>query len=300
MRSRLIGTLLGALTAFGVFALATLQAVELERTSPYKTRGGAGFLIYLPTATQARLMSLGFVSVTADYYWVKALQYFSDPTQAHLYYKNLADFLDLVVELDPEFKYAYKFAGIAVPYNHERNQWSNTQRATTLLEKGVKRFPDEWQLRFLLGYNYLNFHNRPEDAAEQFAAAARLPGAPDYLHAFAARVFNEGGAVERAIAFAQEVLKSSSDPEIRKMMESRLQELLIEKELQRLEKEAAAFKERKGRFPANLTELMSDVWMDPAPEGFWIDANGRAHAPQYSRRLKLFENEHDGRYVVKD
>ncbi|MFN7131614.1 MAG: hypothetical protein ACK4N5_05990 [Myxococcales bacterium] len=283
-----------------MFALATWQATELERKSPYRTRGGAGFLIYLPTAYQARLMSLGFVTVAADYYWVKALQYFADPTFAHVNYKNLPDFLDLVIGLDPDFQYAYKFAGIAVPFNYERLKWANTHRSTRILEKGVERFPDDWQLRFLLGFNYLNFHNRPADAADQFAKAAALPGAPTYLNAFATRVYNEGGALDRAIAFAKDVLASTSDPEIRTMMEARLQELLVEQELQRLEAAAKDYKERKGRFPVNLTELFAETWMDPAPPGFWLDDKGQAHAPKQMRRLRLFENIHDGQYVVKD
>jgi hypothetical protein len=283
--NRRLSTWIGALLAFLCFLAGALQAYLRDLRLPLKRRGGASDLIYLPSPQQARLLSLGFTSVVADYYWVKALQYFTDPSQSVNDFKNLADFLDLVVGLDPDYQYAYKFAGISVPYDAGRLNWKNTLRATSFLERGVQRFPGDWQLHFLLGYNLLNFHDRPTEAAEHFGIAARLPGAPTYLHAFAARVFSAGGALERAIAFTQETIRTSHDPEIVQMMTKRLNDLLTERELQRIERAAREFHAREGRMPKDLRELLAESRIPPPPRGFWLDARGVAHSPAGERMV---------------
>ncbi len=278
---------LGALLAIACFVGAALQSYARDLRLPLRHRGGYADLIYLPSPAQARVMSLGYTSVLADYYWVMALQYFTDSTQAVNAYKNLGDYLDLVVGLDPDFQYAYKFAGVSLPYDEGRLRWRNTKRATSFLERGVRRFPGDWQMQFYLAYNYLNFHERPTDAAEHFAAAGRIPGAPAYLSEFATRVYATGGATERAIDFAKHVIENTSDPQVAQAMKSRLRELLVEQELQRIEAAARAFNEREGRFPKDLRELYSRGAFAEAPPGFWLDAEGGAHPPKAVERLRV-------------
>ena len=108
-----VKTLVGSLVALGAYATATWFAVSFESFSPATHLTSAGDLIYLPTPAQARLMSLGYENAVADFYWVKALQYYTDQGQAANRYKNLADYLDLVIGVDPDYEYAYKFAGLA-------------------------------------------------------------------------------------------------------------------------------------------------------------------------------------------
>ena len=243
-------------------------------------------LIYLPSPTQARLLSLGYTNLVADFYWVKALQYFTDPYQSINRYKNLGDYLDVVLGIDPDYEYAYKFAGLSIPYDTGRFQYVNTRRSTTFLERGVERFPNNWELHFFLGYNYLNFHNEPVKAGEQFAAAADLPGSPKYLKAFAARVLAVGGELDRAIEFASSAAQAAQDPEIKEMMEKRLIDLQIEKELRRIEAAAQDFKATNGRWPTGIEELVKAGLERPASH-FSIDEAGVARSPEGTQRMIL-------------
>src|SRR2546430_17272640 len=94
--------LAASLLAVGLFAVGLYLSVAYEDIAPGRRRGGARDLIFLPSPQQARLLSLGFNNVVADYYWVQSLQYFTDPTEWLNQYKNLADYLDLVVGIDPD------------------------------------------------------------------------------------------------------------------------------------------------------------------------------------------------------
>lgn len=275
----LVALLLGA----GVW-----QAVRFQMLAPASRGGGGDDLMYLPSAGQARLMSLGNTTLVADYYWIRSLQYFMDPTQARHGYRNLADLLDLVVSLDPEFEYAYEFAGIAVPVDAGRMRYLNVDRSIALLKKGIARFPDNWQLHFQLGFNYLNYANQPGPAAEELATAAKLPGAPPYLSQLAARVFAVSGDLDRATAFTKEMLGRATDPEYREAMRRRLDELDVERELRRIEAAAEAFRQAEGRYPRGLPELVSRGF-PPPPSDYLLDDQGRANRQGGAERMILHE-----------
>lgn len=282
-------TLAGVAGALGLYAAATWLGVVYEKRAPGHASGTGRDLIYLPSPQQARLMALGFTNVVADYYWVRALQYFTDPTQSINQYKNLADFLEVVVGVDPDYEFAYKFAGMAIPYDSGRFRFVNTKRSTSFLERGVKRFPNNWQLHFFLGYNYLNFHNEPMKAAASFEAASKIPGAPTYFAAFAARIYSVGGDIDRALEFSKGVLASTTDPEIQGIMKARVLDLEVEKELRRIEAGAKAFSEATGRLPKDLAELVASGF-PRAPPTFSLDAEGKAHTTIKFERMIIHDD----------
>lgn len=279
----------GALVSCLLVAGGAAQSYRLDqkqRLDPDSSKA----LIYLPTPQQARIMSLGFRTVMADYYWVKSLQYFTDPQQARNHYRNLADYLELVIALDPDFEYAYLFAGISTPYDSGRLRFVNTERSTSFLERGVQRFPNNWKLRLYLGYNYLNYHDRPKDAAEQFIAGSRLPGAPPYLRPFAARLLTVAGDMDRAFLLVEQTLEQETNPEIRALMEQRLIDLQVEKELRAIEQAARAFRERDGRFPRDIEELRASGLAKEIPAGYSLGPDGTAFAPIKTDRMIIHEH----------
>jgi hypothetical protein len=292
--ARLILALLATacLLLAGVFAGA--RADTLLRRD---IRAGARELIYLPPPATARLLSLGFNQVVADWYWVRALQYFSDPVQSLNRYRNLSDILDVVLAVDPDDQYVYKFGGLAIPYDVGRLNWANTDKAIELLERGVARFPRNWELHFQLGFYLLNFRKDPTAAAEQFAIAAQIPGSPAYLKLFAARLFSAGGELERAQVFAQTMLDEAQDPLERKHLEERIRSIQREKTLRKLEETARRYRDEKGRWPGSTAELTAAYGLPPAPAGVTIQ-NGVLQTPPDWDRLAVFEHPVDGEYKV--
>lgn len=276
----------GLLATALLLGAAVYQGVLFHQIAPPARDTEAG-LIFLPSPAQARVLSLGYTSIVADYYWVKALQYYTNPANDRLQYKNLPDYLDVVVGIDPDYRYAYKFAGLVVPYDTGRYRFRHTKRSTSFLERGVKRFPDWWELHFLLGYNYLNFANEPVKASEEFKRAAALPGAPAYLHAFSARTLAVGGQLDRAMLLAEELARNSEDPEIRDMMQKRFEDLKLEQELQRIEAGARAYKERHGAFPIGVQTMVDDGFPPSPVPNIKLDPDGTARAPGATRMNAL-------------
>jgi hypothetical protein len=212
-------------------------------------------LIYLPSPTTARLMSFGFEQLSADWYWVRALQYFVEPAQELNQYRNLGDFLEVVVGVDPDFHYAYKFAGMTIPYDTGRYRFANTDRAIDFLQRGVARWPDDWQMRLYLGFYLLNFREDPAGAAEQFAKAAPIPGAPSYLKGFAGKLLTLNGEIDRGKLFTEHMLALTDDPDEKARLKQRLREIEAEGAMREVEAAARRFRDQEGRWPVGLGEL---------------------------------------------
>jgi tetratricopeptide (TPR) repeat protein len=245
-------------------------------------------LIYLPSPATARLMAFGFEQLSADWYWVKALQYFVEPAQGMNYYRNLGDFLEVVVGVDPDFRYAYKFAGISIPYDTGRYTFANTERAIGFLQRGVAKWPDDWQMRLYLGYYLLNFRNDTEGAAEQFARAAPVPGAPPYLKRFAGKLLTLSGEIDRAKLFTEQMLAVTEDPEEKAKLEQRLREIDAEGAMREVEAAARRFHEQEGRWPVAIAELTALWPLPPLPSDARLE-NGTVVVPSM-RRLTVYEH----------
>ena len=212
-------------------------------------------LIYLPSPQTARLMSFGFEQLSADWYWVRALQYFVEPAQELNQYRNLGDFLEVVVGVDPDFHYAYKFAGVSIPFDTGRYRFANTDRAIDFLQRGVARWPDDWQMRLYLGFYLLNFRDDTAGAAEQFSKAAPIPGAPPYLKGFAAKLLTLSGEIDRGRVFTEQMLALTDDPDEKARLKLRLREIEAEGAMREVEAAARRFRDQEGRWPAGLGEL---------------------------------------------
>jgi hypothetical protein len=285
-------------TALGLLAVAALLFTSYaagraadQRMAPNELTV-ARELIYLPSPATARLMAFGFEQLSADWYWVRALQYFVEPAQELNQYRNLPDFLDVVVGIDPDFHYAYKFAGISIPYDAGRYRFVNTDRAIDFLQRGVARWPDDWQMRLYLGFYLLNFREDPVGAAEQFSKAAPIPGAPAYLKGFAAKLLALSGTIDRGKLFTEQMLAITDDPDERAKLKQRLREIEAEGVLRKVEAAAEQFRDRQGRWPIGLGELAALGPLPHLPPDARLE-EGKVIIPSLTR-LKIYEHPKEG------
>ena len=285
-------------TALGLVAIGALLFISYSAGRFADDRAdrseslAARELIYLPTPATARLMSFGFQQLVADWYWVRGIQYFVEPAQELNQYRNLGDFMEVVVGVDPDFKYAYKFAGISIPYDTGRLHFAHTDRAISFLERGLARWPNDWQMRLYLGFYLLNFRNDPTGAAEQFEKAGPIRGAPPYLARFAAKLFSLNGEVARAKAFTEHMLATTEDPEEQARLRKRLEEIEMESSLREVEAAAGRFRTEQGRWPIGLGELAGATRLPTLPSDARLE-NGTVIVPSLER-LTVYEHPKEG------
>lgn len=260
----LIAALFSAGTGWNVGAFDR-RATVIRRYQPT--------FVVLPRPEVARAASLGFRSLMADLYWVAAVNYFGDQRNATISYAQLANYMELVVTLDPEFEYAYYFAGVSLPWNQGKG-WVNLEEAISFLKRGIEKFPRNWKMRFQLAFIYSEFQNRYTEAGDELKVVGTIPGAPVYAGLLAARMYAHTGDFDKAVSIAEELAALAPEPEVQQALLQRALEARAVKNLTRLEAHVTRFREQTGRNPAELAELVRERFIDAVPEeglgGAWV------------------------------
>ena len=206
----------------------------------------------------ARQMSLAFNGLAADWYWLRSLQYvgrkveafhgdFSLDDMSPLGIRNLGALLEQSTALDPQFMAAYEFGAVVLPS-------IDREAAVRLIERGIRENPNEWRLRHHLGYIHWQA-GRFHEAAEAYAAGARVAGAPAWMNIMAARLNAEGGSRQVAREMYLRTFQESTDEQVKALAAARLAQLDSLAERERIQRALSEFRARAGRCPASWREV---------------------------------------------
>jgi hypothetical protein len=168
--------------------------------------------------------------------------------------------LDVITTLDPAFVHVYEVGGIALTTMVVLPEESNR-----LLEKGMRHNPDVWKLPFLIGFNHYFELQDDAKAAEYIAKASRLPGAPPYLAPFAARLYASSREPQVALEFLVQAHEHTADENVREVIAQRIKEVMVERDLQLMERALSQFHDRHRRYPDRLDELVLDGLLHRIP-----------------------------------
>jgi hypothetical protein len=195
MRWKTIGLVAGSAAGIGL-AAGVLHA----RQSAFPSAGtSAAPGLYLRSGPAAARLALTFDALTADVYWIRAIQHFGRDAQRlrYIYRHRLGQFdpsrdfvlldplLDLTTTLDPHFNIAYRFGAIFLSVEPP-NGPSRPDLALKLLDKGLASNPDRWQYAFDAGFIHYWYTHDLDAAARAFERASAMPGAPNWLQPLAA------------------------------------------------------------------------------------------------------------------
>ncbi|RMG57205.1 MAG: hypothetical protein D6713_10135 [Deltaproteobacteria bacterium] len=213
-------------------------------------RGKSEFL-FLPRADLVKRFSFGFDNFLADIYWLRVIQYAAEKRYTRNGLEWMYRSVDLITELDPRFETAYQFGGIVLAFDPDF-----VDESIEILEKGMRNIPDRWVFPFYIGFNYFFYLRQFDRAAEYLMKASELPGAPAYLPLLATRLLAEARKPETALVFLKGMLEKTQDPTLREKIKDRIRRVQVERDLLFLEEGVKAFRERFGRYPRNLRELV--------------------------------------------
>lgn len=280
----------GAITLliFGLLALITSLQQNLDRRIDGQV-AKIEQLAQLPGGEYLKPALLGYHHLGADLLWLQLLQIWGKKTNTNNEYEWMYHALDVITTLDPQYAYAYYVGGVALTNSANRPDLSNR-----LLEKGHHNNPSEWNLPFLLGYNYYFALGDAIKGAEYIGRAARTPGAPDFLPGLATRMHAEAGNPDVALQFLEALWKENPDLVVREKLEIRAKEVLMERDLRALERAITYYYNDHHAFPSSLTDLVSRKYLERVPEEpfggtYLFDAKtGRVTSSTHPTRLKVF------------
>jgi tetratricopeptide (TPR) repeat protein len=247
------------------FASAACAAVAFAHARLPDQPAHIGDEAYVPHPRLAKLASVGFDVLMADYYWLRAVQIVGSPEGPRGRNHHLGSIIDVVTTLDPWVDHPYRFAAVWLVDDEPA-----VRQANRLLERGIEHHPDEWRNRFYLGFNHFFYLGEEEIAAQVLEPAVKLPGAPRYLGRLVARLRSESGSLDAAAAFLHELVRQAPDGRTRAEYEKALDEIETERRARRLDAAREAYRKLHGRDIARVEDLVPSVLpaLPPEPHGW--------------------------------
>jgi hypothetical protein len=241
-------------------------------------------VLYIPSPTVVKRMSLGYSGLLADIYWTRVVQYFGTKHAARAkQYLILKPLLEMTTSLDPKLLPAYQFGSVFLSQKPPEGA-GDPQAAAELVEKGVRENPLAWRLYYDLGYIYWLELKDPQKAADAFDRGSKIPGALPWMRVMAAALAAHAGETETAIYMWTNILNSTEDRQLRANAISRLRCLRVDSEVKVLQDRVDGFTKQNGRLPAGWQELISSgilrrVPMDPKGNAYQL-VSGRVQVAQ--------------------
>ncbi len=243
---------------------------------------------YLPSGDYLRMASLGYREIAADLLWLQAIQVMGERKLSEEAGRWLYHALDRITTVDPKFVRAYEAGSHALCILVVMPEESNR-----LLEKGMRYNPQEWVLPFLLGINYFFEMGDDEKAAEAMAKAAHLPGAPERLMNLAARLFVSAKSPQQAVELLAKAYEEATDENVRQMLEARLKETIVERDIQILEEAVRQYQITHTRQPDRLEDLVGPGLLRELPrEPFggrylYESSTGGVRSSEVTERMRI-------------
>ncbi|MBI5479056.1 MAG: hypothetical protein HY906_09380 [Deltaproteobacteria bacterium] len=231
-------------------------------------------LHYLPEPSALRAMTLGYTELGADLVWIRQVIYFGDEFTRRGDFRFMDRYLRTALALDPNFRRLYAWAGISYAASGVEVTNAVVRESNEFLELGLKRFPDDWELHFRLGVNYIHELKTSDErqklafrlkGAEHIRRAALAGGGPAWLPVLVATILTKGGETEAAIRHLEEILLTTEDEAVRTHVTNKLRQLR-RAALPEMERHRAEFTQRwhaQMRYaPADLYVLFGEAPAD--------------------------------------
>ena len=244
----------------------------------------------LPKPEVVKLMVLGYEQIVADILWLRVIQYIGERVQTEKGWQWFIHSLDIITYLDPQFVYAYQFGGLILSVIASEPAESNH-----FLLRGMEIDRERWVFPFLIGYNYFDYFKDYRKAAMYISIASKLEGSPFFLTQFAARLYATAGTPEDGIVFLEQMIKSTDNETAKEKLENRLKELIIERDINILERCVKNFKDTYGYAPEGLKSLVQKKVIrylpkDPFGGYYYLDKDKQVvKSSSRQERFKVYE-----------
>lgn len=225
-----------------------------------------------------RRLVLGYESVAADIYWIRAVQYYGSTKLSKAEdrdYSFLYPLLDITTTLDPRFNIAYRFGAILLSEGYP-NGPGRPDDAIALLEKGIRESPNKWEYYLDAGFVEYWWRRDQKAAAGWFLRGSKLPTAPNWLQPLAASVLAEGGDQLAARVLWTQLAQTAEQDWMRRTARTRLQQLDAEAVIGQLQPVVNSFYDKANRFPTGWEEviragLVRGIPLDPTGVPYTLD-----------------------------
>ena len=205
-----------------------------------------------------------FKGVFADYILLKAASFIGGTARLTPEdWEGIAILCKQTMDLDPYFKQTYCLIQATLPWEAEK-----VDLTVKLLKKSMQHRSWDWVPGFFIGFDYFYFKKDNLQASKYIMEASKVPDAPIPLATLGARLAQKAEQTQTAIGFLKTMLSKTDNEKTKELLETRIKALtgaLI------LEKAVKFFKNKYGRIPPALEDLLSKGILTSLPENPYGD-----------------------------
>lgn len=223
---------------------------------------------YVPPLDYLRIISGSFKNFCADIFYIRGVLAIAEKIEdRNVWIDWVQKNFETATSLDPKLTQGYFFAGVVIGRDEE-----SIKKGIKLLERGIKRNPDEWQIPYWIGFNYYQLGDYLK-AIEYYEKASNFTAAPKFLKSIQPMSYYKAGRPDLGLMYLEGLLHSIKDPKQLEWIEIKLMWL---QNLVYLEEKVGQFKEVHGRWPEGLeelieVELLKEIPQDRFGRGYYLD-----------------------------
>ncbi len=272
-----------------LLSIPIARRIDQGRRAVGTPREGNGAGNLLVEFSRRPAFALGFRNFLADLVWLQAVQVSGDQKMPRSEYDRLFALLNAVANYDPKFEIPYLMGGLILGESS-----AHGREALNILERGRDQFPDRWLFHYYVGYTYYFCLGSPVEGGRSMMRAAQLPGSPAYLAGLGTRMLSEGRDPATALAFLATMEREETDASRRDVLRRRIRDVVVERDIQFLERAVAAYRKATGRLPASLAQLVqarlvAGIPREPNGGVYQLLPDGTVRSDRVKERLKVFQ-----------
>jgi tetratricopeptide (TPR) repeat protein len=207
-------------------------------------------LAFYPSGRMLRQVTAGFSNVTADFLWLRAIQYYGEHRKTDLVFDKAAHVFRVLTDLDPHFVEAYRFGALVVIEDA-----GDPDAGFEILRKGIRENAGSWELAFDLGFHHF-LRGEYGRAASYFRRASSLRPENERVARFAAYAEKKSGGLDSSEEMWREILESTENERFREAAEAALRGIQAARDTTALARFARDYRQRFGAFPRRPEDLV--------------------------------------------
>ncbi len=244
---------------------ASFMALKAKSDTIVRKKVPGSSIIYIPSGKFLRYATFGYSALAADLIYLWAIQYYSTPTIDDRF-KHLDHVFAIIGDLDPTYIDPYETGALIA-----QAEAQDIALAFKILDNGIAKNPAQWLLPFEAGHIAMLNLKDYELAKRYFEMCMGLPGAPEFTRRLYANALYKKGDLETSWQTWLEIFKTAPDERTKKIASNHLYQVKSAIDTGRLKEAVEKFRERYGRWPAELSDLVRTRLLGTLPQ----DLDGR-------------------------
>jgi len=232
--------------------------VKTDNISRKKIPGSS--IIYIPSGQYLKYATFGNSSLLADLIYIWAIQYYSDYSIPDMY-EYLDHIFSIINELDPSYLDPYDVGAVIAAYEAQ-----DLDLALKILDRGLEKNPEQWLFPYLAAHYAQMINKDHKLAQEYYKKAMDIEGVPPIVKRLYASAIFKSMDYKRALQTWLEIYETAKDERIKKIASNHLYNIKATIDIQKINEAIEKFKERYGRNPMELSQLVRARFLDSLPK----------------------------------